>query len=129
MDFDDPTIYFDIPDPVDLGLTEYQVRENTIRAENDSAWIFHANNPTIIFELRRLALQLKKAGHQKYSIKGLFEVLRFNAAIQTTGKKYKLNNNLTPFYARLLMETEPRLKGFFNTRKSSSEGSNDGVNI
>ena len=126
MEWDDPTIYFEIPDPVDLGLVEYEVRENTLRAENDSAWIFHANNPTILLELRRLALQLKDAGHRKYSIKGLFEVLRFNAAIRTTGKKYKLNNTLTPFYARLLMETEPRLKGFFNTRKSASEGSNDG---
>ena len=116
MEFDDPTIYFDIPDPVDLGLAVY---EATKRAENDTAWIFHANNPTILLELRRLALKLKDAGHHKYSIRGLFEVLRFNAAVKTTGKKYKLNNNLTPFYARLLMETEPRLVGFFNLRNST----------
>ena len=119
MEYDDPTIDFQIPDPVDLGLVEYEVRENTLRAENETAWIFHLNNPQIALELRRLALELHQAGLRKYSIKGLYEVLRYNAAIRTTGKKYKLNNVFTPFYARLLMETEPRLKGFFNTRKTS----------
>tara|TARA_R100000329_G_scaffold125745_2_gene104308 strand:- start:427 stop:807 length:381 start_codon:yes stop_codon:yes gene_type:complete len=119
---DDPTMFFQIPDPGWEDFHKYQkdeIRRNTERARNDSAWVFHQNNPAILLELRRLALQLKAAGHRKYSIKGLFEVLRFNAAIKTTGKKYKLNNNLTPFYARLLMETEPQLKGFFNTRKSA----------
>ena len=122
MEWDDPTIYFEIPDPVDLGLAEYEVRENTLRAENETAWIFHLNNPRIALELRRLALELYEAGLRKYSIKGLYEVLRYNAAISTTGKKYKLNNDFTPFYARLLMETEPRLKGFFNIRKRATEG-------
>ena len=115
-DVDDPTMFFDTPDP---GWHNYEeIQRNTARAREDSAWIFHRNNPGILLELRRLAHQLKDAGHRKYSIKGLFEVLRFNAAIRTTGKKYKLNNNLTPFYARLLMDTDPELRGFFNTRES-----------
>ena len=114
-DWDDPTIYFQIPDPVDLGQAVY---EATKRAEEDTAWVFHRNNPQVALQLRRLALELVDAGHRHYSIKGLFEVLRFNAALKTDGKPYKLNNNLTPFYARLLMETEPRLEGFFHTRKA-----------
>tara|TARA_R110000824_G_scaffold7909_6_gene36095 strand:- start:447 stop:815 length:369 start_codon:yes stop_codon:yes gene_type:complete len=121
MEFDDPTIYFDIPDPVDLGLTEYEQTRNLTaleRAKDATAWVFHRNNPNVSLELRRLALGLVGAGHRHYSIKGLFEVLRFNAALKTTGKPYKLNNNLTPFYARLLMENEPRLVGFFHTRES-----------
>ena len=112
-DWDDPTIYFEIPDRVDLGLAVY---EATKRAEEDTAWVFHANNPNVFLELRRLARELKNAGHSHYSIKGLFEVLRWHTALSTTDPKYKLNNNLTPFYARLLMQTDPELQGFFRLR-------------
>ena len=45
------------------------------QSEQDTAWVFHLNNPHVAVELRRLAHQLKAAGHRKYSIKGLFEVL------------------------------------------------------
>lgn len=77
---------------------------------------FHMENPQVYYQLRTLALDLVDAGHTFYSIKGLFEVLRFNHALKTTGKTYKINNNLTPFYARLLMKNEPRLAGFFKIR-------------
>ena len=80
---------------------------------------FHLDNPQVYQQLRALALDLMDAGHSHYSIKGLFEVLRWKAALRTTGKTYKLNNNLTPFYARLLMHNEPRLAGFFHTRQSN----------
>jgi hypothetical protein len=121
MEFDDPTIHFEIPDPVDLGLAVYEQTQNLAaleRAQDATAWIFHRNNPIVLLELRRLALGLVDAGHRHYSIKGLFEVLRFNAALKTTGKPYKLNNNHTAFYARLLMEFEPELEDFFHTRRS-----------
>ena len=122
MEFDDPTIHFDIPDPVDLGLTEYEQTLTALeRAQDATGWVFHRNNPTVLLELRRLALGLLDAGNRHHSIKGLFEVLRYNRKVKTTGKPYKLNNNLTPFYARLLMENEPRLAGFFHTRRSSNE--------
>jgi hypothetical protein len=80
-------------------------------------WTFHMGNPHVALELHRLAHELKRAGHRKYSIKGLFEVLRFNAALKTDGKPYKLNNNLTSFYARLLMDCDDELDGFFNLRQ------------
>jgi hypothetical protein len=121
MEFDDPTIHFDIPDPVDLGLTEYEQTRNLAaleRAQDATCWVFHRNNPNVLLELRRLALELLDAGHRHHSIKGLFEVLRYNRKVKTTGKPYKLNNNHTAFYARLLMENEPRLVGFFHTRES-----------
>jgi len=118
---DDQTIHFDIPDPGGQRLTMWQEEQALTaleRAQDATGWAFHLNNPNVSLELRRLALGLLDAGHRHYSIKGLFEVLRFNTALKTTGKPYKLNNNLTPFYARLLMENEPRLVGFFHTRES-----------
>ena len=79
---------------------------------------FHLENPHIYDLLVAMSLDLREAGHRHYSIKGLFEVLRFKAAVRTSGRKFKLNNNHTAFYARLIMHNEPRLSGFFHTRRS-----------
>tara|TARA_B100000131_G_scaffold196123_1_gene188528 strand:+ start:161 stop:529 length:369 start_codon:yes stop_codon:yes gene_type:complete len=78
--------------------------------------VFHRDNPHVYQELKKLALGLTNRGFSKYSIKGLFEVLRYNESIQTSGKDFKLNNNYTSLYARMLMQNEASLAGFFSTR-------------
>jgi len=78
---------------------------------------FHRQNPAVYDELVRLTRQLKARGIRRYSIKGVYEVLRFNVKLRTTGDDYKLNNNYTASYARLIMEQEPDLDGFFDTRE------------
>tara|TARA_Y100001963_G_scaffold149927_1_gene230212 strand:+ start:111 stop:464 length:354 start_codon:yes stop_codon:yes gene_type:complete len=107
-DADDPTIYFQIPNPGDTWEED--------QLEQDPGMVFHRENPHVYQQLRALALGLVDAGQTHYSIKGLFEVLRYDAALRTNGTPYKLNNNLTAFYARLLMLREPRLDGFFYLR-------------
>jgi len=82
---------------------------------------FHEANPHIYQELRRLALKMRGTGRKRYGIKSLFEVLRWHRALASTDDDFKLNNNYTSFYARVLMEQEPELAGFFNLRKSRSE--------
>lgn len=82
-------------------------------------WTFHTQNPSVYDELRDLALKLRRQGRKHYSIKALFEVVRFHRAIQTKGDakyEWKLNNNYTSLYARLLMQNEPELHDFFDTR-------------
>ena len=78
---------------------------------------FHAANPQVYFALRRLALGLRGLGVQSYGIAGLFEQLRWNYTLQTRGDAYRLNNNYRSHYARLLMEKNPSLAGFFETRQ------------
>lgn len=78
---------------------------------------FHAENPQVYAELRKLSFDLKRRGRERYGIKALFEVLRFHRAMTTNDPDFKLNNNYHAFYARLLMEQEPGLKGFFETRE------------
>lgn len=78
---------------------------------------FHALNPRVYDALRGMALGMKRRGMRRYSIKALWEVLRFQA-IATYGDAFKLNNSFTSAYARLLMEREPELEGFFETRAS-----------
>ncbi len=77
---------------------------------------FHEANPHVYDTLREMALRLKRAGRSRYSIKGLFEVLRWSHA-QTTGDEFKLNNNYHALYARELMNREPLLAEFFELRE------------
>lgn len=78
---------------------------------------FHRQNHQVYAALVRMAFQYQKAG-KKVGIKHLWEVLRWQ---QFTGQlqfdEYKLNNNFTSRYARLIMEREPELKGFFEIRR------------
>jgi len=81
--------------------------------------VFNRNNPWVYRKLCDLAMMLKYKGHDRIGIKMLFEVLRWEFYMQITktdASEWKLNNNYTSRYARLLMEQEPALKGFFSTR-------------
>lgn len=79
---------------------------------------FDAENPQVYERLKRLSMQLVIKGHKHYGISGLFEVLRWQHAMETTGNEFKLNNNFRAHYARLLMKNEPILAAFFRTRES-----------
>ena len=70
----------------------------------------------MLVELVQLIKQLKERGHTQYSMKGLFEVLRHRHALKTTSEDFKLNNNYTAYYARLIMDQYPEHEGFFHLR-------------
>jgi hypothetical protein len=50
----------------------------------------------------------------------MWEGLRFMRALTTTADDFKLNNDFTSRYARLLMQSEPELDGFFEVRELRS---------
>ena len=77
---------------------------------------FHKENPEVYKQLVSMSRQLKVAGHKKCGMKMLFEILRWRSMLKTQGDEYKLPNNYTSRYARLIMENEPGLEGFFETR-------------
>ena len=109
----------------DIGHLE-PIKESDGRQETieEKFWRFHALNPHVEVALRRMALQLKDSGHSRYGLRALFEVLRFKSSIDTTGRQFKLNNNYTSFYARLIMDLEPALIGFFQIREHEKESEN-----
>mgnify|MGYP001284296386 CR=1 FL=1 len=79
---------------------------------------FHHDNPHVYVELKRLCLQVRRAGVQRFGIRTLWERLRWYARFETTtADDWKLNNNYTRYYARLLMEQEPELDGLFEIRR------------
>lgn len=78
---------------------------------------FHAKNPSVYTQLRDMALRLKRTGKSTYSISALFEVLRYERALQTIGDDgLKLNNNYRALYARMIARNEPELQEFFRMR-------------
>ena len=81
-------------------------------------WTFHRANPDVYDELVRLAMQVRRRGHTHYAIKALFEIVRYHRALRTVDdhEDFKLNNNYTALYARLIMKKIPRLDGFFSLR-------------
>jgi hypothetical protein len=97
--------------------------EQTLRAmESDGERIdrqfaeFHANNPSVYAELAALARQAKARGRTRVGIKMLYEVVRWQRFVASTGDDYFLNNNYHSRYARLLMAQEPDLRGLFELR-------------
>ena len=74
-------------------------------------------HPSLLPQLASLAKELKRAGHKRYSMDGLFHILRWETRATTGDLGLKINNNYTAFAARDLMEKYPELQGFFQTRK------------
>jgi len=80
---------------------------------------FHSENPHVYVALERLAFKLRNRGVTRWGIKALWEVCRYELALNTNApvSTFKLNNNYTACYARLLMERNPEdLAGFFELR-------------
>lgn len=83
---------------------------------------FHADNPAVYAELHRLCVELLRQGHTRLSIAMLWEHLRLRTLLGEFGAPYRLNNSYRSRMARLLMESDPRLAGVFETRQLTDEG-------
>lgn len=77
---------------------------------------FHAANPHVLEEMRRLALEYANNGMRRIGAKMLWEELRTSIRVLKLGA-YRLDNSLTSLYARALIEAEPSLEGVIETRQ------------
>lgn len=78
---------------------------------------FHAAHPEVYEELVRRARYVLARGRDRYSIKTLWEVIRWHFAFERDAEEeFKLNNNYHSRYARLIMLQEPDLADFFEVR-------------
>ena len=78
---------------------------------------FHAKNPRVYELFVRFARILLANGHSRAGAKLIFERMRWELMLETTDRDFKLNNNYTAYYARMAMQIEPDLAGFFGVRK------------
>ena len=84
--------------------------------------VFHSENPGVYEEFKKLAFDMKYAGKKKYSAQALVYVLRWNKDVSTKGDVFKINNDFTSIYARMMMSDYPVMEGFFSIRKESGKG-------
>jgi hypothetical protein len=83
---------------------------------------FHAENPNVYEEFKRLTLQMKRTGRQRYSAYSIMYVLRWENDLKTKGDVFLINNDFIPIYARVMIHNHPELENFFETREPTSKG-------
>ncbi len=122
--FSQKTFYFPMPviqpitDDGDSNLPGTLRKKESITEKFNR---FHQRNPHVYHLIVDISKRMKRSGVHKFGMKGVFEYLRWQYTMQTQGERYRLNNIFTSIYARLVMETEVELKGFFETRKRLEE--------
>jgi len=67
---------------------------------------FHATNPEVYERVCELSADLIRRGAKKLSINMMFEIMRYERQ-GTTGKPFKLNDHMRPYYARLWNKQHP----------------------
>ncbi len=112
----------------EIGMTELEFifappvvwRTATIQQRFES---FHKANPWVYRRLVTMARELKAKGVKHYGVKALMEVLRWQFHQQTTDpdSRWHFNNNYASRFARLIMETETDLRGFFELRELQTD--------
>jgi len=96
------------------------------RSDMELRWReFHEQNPKVERVLFKLAIDLKRRGYTSYGLPALWEVLRYNMALEVPGADCKFPNGYKAYYARLLMLKYPRLSGFFRTHQMFQNGEPD----
>lgn len=84
--------------------------------------LFHTSNPHIFEAFYAAALDLKRQGRKRYGAKAIYEHMRFHQGLSTSGGDFKLDNNFTSRYARLLLTTYPgEFDDFLELRKLKTE--------
>lgn len=77
---------------------------------------FHREHPEVYDLVVQLTREAVRAGRQKVGMKMVWERARWDYYIRPSDDTFKLNNNYTALYARLIMKQEPDLKGVFELR-------------
>jgi len=104
----------------DLMLME-DVELPSDASPRDRALAFHAANPAVYLELRRLAFIMLEH-HKHFGIATLFEKMRWEWMVRTDDAAgFKLNNSYRATYARMLAANEPELANVFSTRTIRTE--------
>ena len=85
---------------------------------------FHEANPWVHEALLALTRQWHEAGHERIGMKMLIEVLRWEWSTNTVRAdgEFKLNNDYTSRYARLIAAEHPELALMFEFRALRERG-------
>jgi len=81
---------------------------------------FHLDNPHIYDLILKRCSFLKNKGKDHYSIEAIVNIIRweYDVGIHQDKSGFKFSNNYKSFYARLIMDNNPHLKGFFKMKEN-----------
>jgi hypothetical protein len=95
----------------------YEVFEGLNQTLVRNFFKYHYENPDVYCLFKQYAQQMKNSGRRRYSAKAIFERVRWHYDILTTGDDFKINNNYTAMYARLMIVEDNSWMNFFQLRK------------
>ena len=99
----------EIPEPADTHPHD----ERTI---DERFADFHAAHPWVLEALEDLTARWIEAGGGRIGVKALFEQLRWSQPNISNDRPFRLNNDFTSRYARLLCSRHPEWAGVFQLR-------------
>ena len=84
---------------------------------------FHQANLHVYEALETMTQALWDRGRRRLAVKTLFETLRWRYWMTTDdpSSHFRLNNNYTPYYARLLIDRHPEWDGLFALRGDDAD--------
>jgi hypothetical protein len=71
----------------------------------------------VLVEFERRALALHRAGARRIGVKSVAEVLRYHAAIESRGSRWKIDNSMLSLTSRWLIWRNPELADAIETRR------------
>jgi hypothetical protein len=82
---------------------------------------FHNDHPEVWEKFVLFTFDRMKKGYKNYSVYSIMERIRWEMDGGGDGVfEFKINNNITPFYARWFMGMYPEHSGFFRIREQKS---------
>jgi hypothetical protein len=79
---------------------------------------YHASNPHVY---AKMLFQARDAGYKTYGFPLIFNICRWELGVKTKNTEFELNNDIAPYYSRLIQQEYPELLGFFETRTSVAD--------
>lgn len=78
---------------------------------------YHKQNPEVYEQFKRFAFEVRAAGRSYFGSKAIMERVRYESMVRGNGD-FKVNNNFSSCYARLLAFDHPTFNDFFEFRHS-----------
>jgi hypothetical protein len=87
-------------------------------SHDDKFFEYHEKNPHVFELFVKYAKKVKASGYKHYGMHTIMHRVRWHINIDTEDPDgYKMDNNYSSRYARLLAKEYPEFEGFFHTRK------------
>ena len=83
---------------------------------------YDLEHPEIWRQFQAITFDLIRRKIEHYGAKAVFEVIRFRRIRHYGEREFKVNNNLTAYYARKFVQLHPEHKDFFEFRKARIDG-------